>query len=64
MLLAICTWPRRLKKIERYTLAEGTHFIWPPGAGSATGIVFWGALLDPDTGELFGVVDSVSFGFQ
>jgi len=38
-------------------------FIWPEVSGVATDLYFWAALLDPDTSELVGPWDFVSFGY-
>ncbi|MBN2055348.1 hypothetical protein JW905_10525, partial [bacterium] len=40
------------------------EFTWPSGAGSAYGVQFWSALLDPASGMLISNLDSVAFGFS
>jgi hypothetical protein len=39
------------------------EFSWPAGDASATGIVFWGALLDPGMTEVAGNIGRFEFGF-
>lgn len=40
------------------------YFIWPEGAGSASGLMFWGVLLDPDTMSIVGNYDNVTWGYS
>jgi len=44
----------------RVTRHDILAFTWPPNAGSASGIKFWGAMLDPATAELLGEIVYVS----
>ena len=39
-------------------------FVWPEGAGAASGIVFWAALLYHDTSYLAAPIDQCSFGYS
>jgi hypothetical protein len=39
-------------------------FTWPEGCGSADGLRFWTALLDPDTRDLISNIDSWEFGYE
>lgn len=39
-------------------------FIWPSGAGSAEGIIFWEGLLEPGTLNLIGTIDSCQFDYH
>jgi len=39
------------------------EFTWPDGAGAASGLRFWGAMLNP-LGEQFGELATLEFGFQ
>ncbi len=48
-------------RTEIEILAE---FPWPHGTGTATGILFWGAVLDPATGVIFGQLDRFAFGWH
>ncbi|MBN1552195.1 hypothetical protein JW979_12045, partial [bacterium] len=39
-------------------------FSWPAGiSGSANGLVFWGGMQDPETGEIIGQIDAEVFGY-
>jgi len=38
-------------------------FIWPDVEGSITGIMFWGALVDPAQVQILGDYDVISFGY-
>jgi Peptidase family C25/Propeptide_C25/Peptidase family C25, C terminal ig-like domain len=41
------------------------EFVWPDGNfGTATGLRFWGAFLDPSTSTLVGDYDMVEFGYE
>ncbi|MBN2056444.1 hypothetical protein JW905_16085 [bacterium] len=40
------------------------EFTWPEGAGTAAGLMFWSALLEPGTTELASNVANVTFGFR
>ncbi len=48
----------------RVTRHDILAFTWPPNAGSASGIKFWGAMLDPATAELLGEIVYVEWGFM
>jgi hypothetical protein len=39
-------------------------FEWPDGAGSADGLIFWGALLDTAHSEVYGTVHQIPFGYR
>ncbi len=39
-------------------------FVWPDGAGQGDDIRFWGAMLRPETSEMVGSFDCVSFSFR
>lgn len=39
-------------------------FLWPYGAGSADGLLFWAALLDPASSDLLCQLDVVEFAFE
>ncbi len=39
-------------------------FAWPPDAGSARGLVWYGALTNPEMTELFGEMGRFSFGYE
>ncbi len=47
--------------LESDTILE---FTWPSGAGSASGLKFWAALLDPATMTIYGSFDSFEFGYE
>lgn len=40
------------------------YFVWPDNCGVASGLAFWGAILDADTNELLGAYDKVYFSYQ
>ncbi len=46
---------------ETATILE---FVWPSGAGSADGIMFWAALLNPDDFSLLGTYGNCTFGWS
>lgn len=39
-------------------------FAWPPGAGTATGIIWYAAMTDPEFTGLFGELDAFTFGWH
>jgi len=39
-------------------------FTWPSGAGTASGIMFYAGMTDPNMTRLFGTYDAVSFGWE
>lgn len=39
------------------------EFIWPAGAGSASGIIWYAAMTNPGMTELFGTMDTFTFGW-
>ncbi|MCD4653489.1 hypothetical protein K8T06_06100, partial [bacterium] len=53
------TFPEGITEVE--VLPE---FIWPPDAGSADGIIFYAALLDPAIHNLIGHMDMLVFGWE
>jgi|GEM_PF-402523 len=64
------SWTQTVDNQSQNVAADERHadnlmsFIWPDGAGSASGLIFWGALLDPGTSTLVGNVDNVSWGYS
>jgi hypothetical protein len=67
-------WPGWSQDIEFQTISLNPDrsiivfildFKWPSGDfGSADGLMFWGALLDPQNGALIGNYDHVEFGYS
>lgn len=48
----------------RVSVAKVLEFAWPEGAGSASGLYFWAALLAADSSELLCPVVTTRFSFQ
>ncbi|MBN2056863.1 choice-of-anchor J domain-containing protein [bacterium] len=40
------------------------EFVWPMGAGSLNGVMFWGAMLYPDTASLACDISNLTFGWE
>jgi hypothetical protein len=40
------------------------YFVWPDNCGEASGLAFWGAVLNADSNELIGDYDKVYFSYQ
>jgi len=40
------------------------EFPWPSATGSASGIIFWGAMTDSAMTSLFGEMSRIEFGFS
>ena len=40
------------------------EFNWPPDTGSASGIIWYGAMTDPAVTELFGTLGTFEFGWR
>ena len=63
------TWTQDIDKVT-FTMEQGPYshnvlnFVWPSGAGSAQGIVFWGALCYANTFDLASNVDREEFSFE
>lgn len=55
---------RNLEQTTVYPAENVLAFTWPEVDGSATGIQFWGALLESQNQQLFGSYDVIQWGWQ
>ncbi|MBN2054278.1 hypothetical protein JW905_05115 [bacterium] len=57
-------WTPRMLNGELQVEESILSFIWPTGAGEASGLMFWAGLCEMSTANLLGEVDFCTFGFE
>jgi hypothetical protein len=53
-----------IEDLQGHRMMDILAFQWPDVTGQASGLLFWGALFENDTFNLFGNIGYVSFGYE